>query len=126
MSLIERVEVILVEPAEVQGDAGRAQAEPLVVAQLGRRLDPRRLVLAVTGAWQNRVQPALRRAIVSRVLGTDAMRAAEMTSPFLALPARIVSSVSRVIVTKPSATASRTVSSLSPTSTMSALMSVPS
>jgi flagellar motility protein MotE (MotC chaperone) len=35
------------------------------------------VVLVATGEWHNRVQPALRRAIVSRVLGDDALRAAQ-------------------------------------------------
>src|SRR5690606_3670646 len=54
-----------------------------------------------------------------------AMRAAPSTSPFFASPARIVSSVSGFMMTAPSATAVRTVSALSPTSTMLASPDAP-
>src|SRR5262245_6678223 len=49
-----------------------------------------------------------------------AMRAVPSTSPFLASPAKIMSSVAGSIVTTPSATAVRSVSALPPTSTMCA------
>ena len=49
-----------------------------------------------------------------------AMRAVAITSPFLALPERMRSSVSRAMTTAPLAVAERAVTALSPTSTMSA------
>src|SRR5690242_12298157 len=49
-----------------------------------------------------------------------AMRAVASTSPFLALPERISSSVAGLMMTRPSAIATRSVAGLSDTSTMQA------
>src|SRR5262249_40140903 len=54
-----------------------------------------------------------------------AMRAVPSTSPFLALPERIRSSVALVMTTRPSATASRSVAGFSDTSTIRASPEAP-
>src|SRR5262249_60593585 len=54
-----------------------------------------------------------------------AMRAAPRTSPFLASPSSTVASVLAVMRTKPSAIATRVVTSLAPTSTMRASPRLP-
>src|SRR5882762_3207479 len=65
--------------------------------------------------WQSGINSEVRLAAMM-----PAMRAAPSTSPFFALPDRISSSVAWLMMTRPSATAMRSLAGLSDTSTMRA------
>src|SRR3954469_8179787 len=70
--------------------------------------------------WQSGISSAVRLAAMM-----PAMRAVPSTSPFLALPDTIRSSVALVMTTRPSATASRSLAGLSDTSTIRASPEAP-
>src|SRR3954462_6602098 len=70
--------------------------------------------------WQSGIRSAVRLAAMM-----PAMRAVPSTSPFLALPDTIRSSVALVMTTRPSATASRSLAGLSDTSTIRASPEAP-
>src|SRR3954452_12330675 len=70
--------------------------------------------------WQSGISSAVRLAAMM-----PAMRAVPSTSPFLALPATIRSSVALVMTTRPPATASRSLAGLSDTSTIRASPEAP-
>src|SRR5215211_1388117 len=69
----------------------------------------------IGSGWQSGISSCVRLAAMM-----PAMRAAPSTSPFLASPLSTMSSVLAVIATRPSATATRSVTALAPTSTMRA------
>src|SRR5438270_3362961 len=70
--------------------------------------------------WQSGISSEVRLAAMM-----PAMRAVPSTSPFLALPETISSSVALVMTTRPSATASRSVAGLAETSTIRASPEAP-
>jgi hypothetical protein len=72
-------------------------------------------ILESGSGWQSGMSSCVRLAAMM-----PAMRAAPITSPFLALPAITRSRVLAVITTRPSATAMRCVTALAETSTMRA------
>src|SRR5450830_1360786 len=71
--------------------------------------------LVIGSGWQSGISPWVRLAAMM-----PAMRAAPSTSPFMALPASTTSSVCLRMITRPSATATRSVALLAETSTMRA------
>src|SRR5437879_8301706 len=79
-----------------------------------------RVTFDSASGWQSGISSEVRLAAMM-----PAMRAVPSTSPFLALPDTIRSSVVLLMTTRPSATASRSVAGLSETSTIRASPEVP-